>query len=81
MRRLRARALRTGRTRVVDFDLIRKHHFQLRLIGVVRHRVLTQLAFSRASLGSQYVAAVRVVTDNLARPGLLEPLRRTFVSL
>lgn len=54
---------------------------QLRLVGIVCNDALTQLALSGTRFRGQNVTCERMPPDNLARTGLLEPLRRTLMCL
>ena len=63
------------------FALVGQHAFQDGLIGLIGHHALMQLFLALMRLGSQDVAAERVVANDFARPGLLKPFGRTGMCL
>src|SRR5450755_2064677 len=61
--------------------LVGDHTLQHRLVGGVRQHAFVKLPLTLARLRSQDVTSKSMVPYHLAGPRLLEPLRRTFVSL
>jgi hypothetical protein len=83
----RARATRTVRANRAEKDmrpgapLVGDHALENLLVRCVRDYALMQLLLALVRLGSQDVAAKRVIANDFARTRLLEPLGRTFVCL
>jgi hypothetical protein len=61
--------------------LIGEHPFQNGLIGLIGDHGLMQFLLTFVRLRGQDMASKGVIANDFARAGLLEPLRRTFVSL
>jgi hypothetical protein len=61
--------------------LVGEHPFQYWLIGLIGDHGLMQLLLTFVRLRGQDMASKGVIANNFARAGLLEPFRRTLVSL
>ena len=61
--------------------LVRNHALDFGHVGLVKHHVFVELAFTLGSLGSQDMALVRVSAFDLARACLLEAFGRSAMCL
>src|ERR1035438_5643411 len=69
------------RSRNRALPLVGEHPFQYLLIGLIGDHGLMQLLLTFVRLRGQDMASKGVIANNFARAGLLEPFRRTLVSL